>query len=232
MPIAKSGFRRPPGTGSPTTKLLLGHGSKPGLRPDPAGLATLGPVAKVCPLTIDRAVAEPGLGLERELGLWLELVSSWHFPDHKPVFFGLGQRRLAYPNRRRFEFCRVFAGAGRSKQVAGWQVGRWQRLVGWLLADERKRNGVAWLGGCQSCLTVCQTCQTGLPRLSNRIYESLLFWPLGRNSLFRFWSGLFCVSLKAFKPELNRNPIAYWSYHQGLCLYSATKPGQNYPSSQ
>ena len=137
MPIAKSGFRRPPGTGSPTTKLLLGHGSKPGLRTDPAGFATLGPVAKVCPLTIDRAVAKPGLGLERELGLWLELVSSRHFPDHKPVFFGLGQRRLAYPNRRRFEFCRFLQGqVGPSR----WQVGRLAGGRGWLVGYWRMKE--------------------------------------------------------------------------------------------
>ena len=155
VPIAQSRLRRAACARPPTTKLPHGHGSKPGLRADPARLATLCPLAKVRPLAVG--------GTDDELGLVLELVSSRHLPDDEPTFSRF--RRVAYLYFRRFIW---IWGAGTE-----WVMGAAARL----LADERKRNSdvkrlvganSVWPdGGIKSC-----------PNGAQKVDKSIFTWKL------------------------------------------------------
>ena len=158
VPIAQSRLRRAARARPPTTKLPHGHGSKPGLRADPARLATLCPLAKVRPLAVG--------GTDDELGLVLELVSSRHLPDDEPTFSRF--RRVAYLYFRRFIW---IWGAGTE-----WVMGAAARL----LADERKRNSdVKRLVGANSVWPDggIKSCQMLPKKWTNQfLHESWIMW--------------------------------------------------------
>ena len=95
MSIAKPCFRRPSRARPSTTKLLLVDRTVPSLRPDPARLAALRPLAIRGPL----AVGGAQLGLVFGFGFGFEPIFAQHLADHESAFFRFGLRRLFYFDR-------------------------------------------------------------------------------------------------------------------------------------